>query len=307
MSEGPTPSNEGGAFNRRANLLLALGAAAGLVAAAVGLLLPSTSSFNEPPAEDVVATVNGDIILRDDYLRLLAGFEQDARNPVDDEIRQHVLDRMIEEELLVQRALALGLVQVDRRVRADLTSSLIASVVSTAEEHDPSEEELRAFYQEQAGFFERPGRLRVGQILFRVGPDEEDGTALEKARVARQALLEGEPFAEVDAEYGDAQISPIPDTLLPAMKLREYIGPSALKTAMELSPGEISEPVRSGLGFHLLKVKDATPSIRPAFEEIENQIQAEWVRRAGDRALRNYLDQLREDGDVRVFSLPGAS
>ena len=34
--------------------------------------------------------------------------------------------------------------------------------------------------------------------------------------------------------------------------------------------------------------------------EIEDLVRREWRRRAGDRALRGYLDQLREDGDVVV-------
>ena len=113
MSDRAMPSTESGPSSRRANWLLGLGAAVGLGAAAFGLLLPSEKT-QTPLAEDVVAIVNGDMILRDDYLRLLAGFERDSRNPIDENIRQHVLDRMIEEELLVQRALDLGLAQVDR-------------------------------------------------------------------------------------------------------------------------------------------------------------------------------------------------
>ncbi|MCH2186183.1 peptidylprolyl isomerase [Myxococcota bacterium] len=295
------PSTKKDSSSRRANLLLTLGAAAGLGAAAFGLLMPSDKE-PAPLSENVVAVVNGDMILRDDYLRLLAGFERDSRNPVDADIRQHVLDRMIEEELLVQRALDLGLAQVDRRVRADLTSSLIASVVSAAEEHEPTQEELRAFYREQGDFFERPGRLRVGQILFRVGPDQADGPILEKAQTARKELLAGQPFESIEAKYGDPQISPLPDTLLPGMKLREYIGPSALKAVQQLEPGQISQPVRSGMGFHLLRVVDSTPATRPPFEEIEPQIRSEWLRRAGDQALRDYLDQLRADGDVQVLT-----
>ena len=86
------------------------------------------------------------------------------------------------------------------------------------------------------------------------------------------------------------------------MKLREYIGPSALEAVLELAPGEISEPVRSGMGVHLLRLIDATPATQPSFEEIEPQIRSEWVRRAGDRALRDYLDQLRADGDVQILN-----
>lgn len=300
MESHHAPSPDSQPTSKRAGLLLGAGAAVGLFAAAYGLLDPVGTAGPQHPA-DAVAVVNGDVILQSEYERLLAGFARDSRNPVDEEARSHVLDRMIEEELLVQRALDLGLAQVDRRVRADLTSSLIASVVATAEENDPTPEELRAFYEEEAAFFTQPGRRRVEQILFRipVGADEEP--LFDKALSARQALLSGIPFDQVDAEYGDEQISPLPDTLLPAHKLREYIGPTALKATLELSPGEISQPVRSGIGLHLLRVIEAKPAVVPLYEDIEPQIRSEWVRRAGDRALRDYLDQLRADGDVQVM------
>lgn len=285
--------------SRRTRALLGIGAVLGGLIAAVGLMAPSGSSESSL-SKDVIAVVNGDIILRADYERLLAGFAQDSRNPIDDEARQHVLDRMIDEELLVQRALELGLAQVDRRVRAGLTSSLIASVVSTAEDRDPTADELRSFYQNESEFFSRPGRLRVKQILFRVPDGGDEDAVFERALLARESLLAGRSFKEVDAEYGDEQISPLPDTLLPALKIREYIGPSALQTALALTPGEISQPVRSGIGLHLLGVVDATPSVTPSFEEIESQVRNEWVRRAGDQALRDYLDQLRDEGDVQI-------
>ena len=249
--------------------------------------------------------MNGEVLRRDAYERLLAGFASDSRNPIDETVRQHILDRMIEEELLVQRALGLGLAEVDRRVRANLTSSLIDSVVSGAEEREPSSDELREFYAEEAQFFVRPGRYRVDQILFRIPYNEEGDRALERAQAARRALNAGEPFDEVASRLGDSQISPLPDTLLPAMKLREYVGPTALDAVLELEPGEISPPVRSGIGVHLLRLIDAQPAVSPAFEEIETQIRSEYVRRAGDRALRTYLDQLREESDVVIALSPG--
>ncbi len=296
----PTPSGS----DRRALWLLGLGVASGLWMAAYGIVAPGSSTPTDIPP-DAVATVNGEVLRRDAYERLLAGFASDSRNPIDEKIRRHILDRMIEEELLVQRALGLGLAEVDRRVRANLTSSLIDSVVSGAEEREPSSDELREFYAEEAAFFVRPGRYRVDQILFRIPYNEEGDRALERAQVARRALNAGEPFDEVASRLGDSQISPLPDTLLPAMKLREYLGPTALGAVLELEPGEISPPVRSGIGVHLLRLIDARPTVSPPFEEIEIQIQSEYVRRAGDRALRTYLDQLREESDVVIALSPG--
>lgn len=285
--------------DRRARRMLALGAVAGLLMAGYGILAPARTPAPEMPA-DAIALVNGEVLRRDVYERLVAGFERDSRNPVDDRVRLHILDRMIEEELLVQRALALGLAAVDRRVRADLTSSLIDSVVSDAEEHEPSSEQLRDFYAEQAPFFSRPGRYRVEQVLFRVPYADEGRDAQEKARAARAALDAGQPFAEVAGQFGDEEISPVPDALLPPMKLREYLGPTAVEALLELEPGEVSQPVRSGVGFHLLRLVEMRPPSTPPFEEIESQVYHEYVRRLGDQALRSYLDQLRQEGSVVI-------
>jgi len=219
-----------------------------------------------------------------------------------------VLDRMIDEELLVQRAVELGLVEVDRRVRADLTSNLIQSVVTSAEEREPSQADLETFYTEESAFFTRPGRLRVRQIYFRLGPnggDDEDQDQNEekvapRAIAAVTALRARRDFDEVRKRFGDREVSPIPDALLPALKLREYVGPSVTEAALGLEVGEISDPIRSGTGLHILQLVDLEPTRTPPFEEVEAQVRTEWRRRRGDRALREYLDGLRSDGDVVV-------
>ena len=286
--------------SRRAQWLLALGAAAGLAAATFGLMTPGAGpATGELPAE-AVASVNGALIRRADYERLLAGLASDSRNPIDDEARRHVLDRMIDEELLVQRAVELGLVEVDRRVRADLTSNLIQSVVSSAEEGEPTRSELEAFYAEEGEFFMRPGRLRVRQIYFRLGPDGDEDAVAPRIVAAMTALRAERPFDEVRERFGDREVSPIPDALLPALKLREYVGPTVTEAALAMEVGEISDPIRSGTGIHILQLVDGEANRQPRFDEVESQVRTEWRRRRGDQALRSYLDGLREDGDVVV-------
>jgi hypothetical protein len=286
-----------GRRERRALWLLAAGSGLGLLLAAYGLL-DSGAAVSAGIPENAVAVVNGAVIDRADYMRLLAGLENDSRNPIDDAARRHVLDRMIDEELLVQRAVELGLVEVDRRVRAGLTSSLIASVVNDAEDRPPDPGELRAFYAAEKDFFTQPGRLRVQQIFFRVPRGTDARDAIARAAAARAEIAAGASFESVAESRGDDPISDIPDALLPALKLREYIGPSALERAMALAVGEVSEPVQSGVGVHLLRLVDRREPVTPEFESIAPQVEAEWRRRAGDRALREYLDTLRSQADV---------
>ncbi|MCZ6465010.1 MAG: peptidylprolyl isomerase [Proteobacteria bacterium] len=296
MSEADDPQ-----ARRRVTALLAIAAALGLGLAATGLLTGVPDDGDGLP-EGSVARVNDVLIRAEKFERLVAGLESDTRQPVDERARRHVLDRMIDEELLVQRGLALGLPQVDRRVRADLTSALIDSVVSSVEDRDPAEGELAAFFEVHRDFFTRPGRARVRQIFFRARDAAEEARSRASAAEARRRLLDGEPFEVVRKELGDVEISPVPDAYLPATKLREYLGPTALRSALDLEVGEIGEPVRSGTGVHLIQLVGREPRRVPDLEQALPQVRAEWKRRLGDDALRAYLDDLREDAQVVTAS-----
>ena len=279
--------------------VLGLGALMGVLAAAYGLIVSGGADALQP---GIAATVNGIAIDQEGYERLVAGLDADTREPVTPELRRRVLDRMIDEELLVQRGLELGLAESDRRVRADITTAMIRSVVLEAEDDPPSEADLTTFYSEESGFFTQPGRIRVGQVFFRVPASTTEAAVKARAMAARESLLGGEVLDVVRKEAGDAEVSPVPDALLPPAKLREYIGPTALRSVMALeltdSASAISEPVRSGTGYHVFVLREREHERVPPFAEIREQVRAEWVRRAGDRALRDYLDRLRREADV---------
>ncbi|MEN8159279.1 MAG: peptidylprolyl isomerase [Myxococcota bacterium] len=289
--------------SRRPLLWLAGGAAAGVALAAWGLLGTGASGAALP--DGIVASVNGALIRTDDWARLVEGVESDTREKASPELRRRVLDRMIDEELLVQRAVELGLVDTDRRVRADLTQAMIQSIVVETQDEAPEPEELRRFYEEEAAFFTQPGRVRAAQVFFRVRGLAEEETSAARAGKAHARLVAGQPLPDVRAELGDEEVSPLPDALLPPAKLREYVGPTALRAVMALDPGAVSEPVRSGTGYHVFVLVEREEPALPPLDEIEPHVRAEWVRRAGDRALRGYLDDLREQAAVMtVDALP---
>lgn len=291
----PSGTSEG----RRALGMLAVGAVVGLALAAHGLIADDVRRTDALP-KGVVARVNGSDILTDDYLRLVAGLERDTRESADAKVRRHVLDRMIDEEVLVQRGLELGLAESDRRIRANVTAAMIRSILVEVEDQQPDPEELRAFYAGQRDFFTQPGRMRVHQLFFRVPDPAQQEAVFERARRVRAAIAPGQLVSELRDEFGDPEISPLPDALLPAAKLREYLGPTALRAVLELEVGEVSPPVRSGTGYHLLQLVEHEPPRTPEFSEIESQVRNEWQRRAGDRALRGYLDALRESAEIVI-------
>jgi len=278
--------------------LLAAGAALG-IGLAVASLLDLGGAAAELPATDV-AEVNGVPIRTADYLRAIAALASDRRGELSDADKRHVLDRLVDEELLVQYGVDLGLMRSDRRVRADLVTTVLAAQVASVEGLEPSPREIERFYEANRDFFATPGRLRVGAIWFGDGAAQDRGAALQRAGEAARALRGGEAFAAVRDRLGDPQVAPIPDSLLPPAKVREYAGPSVARALREMAVGAVSDPIEVGGGVYVVVLREAEPGGAPPLAEIEAQVRAEMQRRAGDDAVRDTLERLRADADLRM-------
>lgn len=298
MASMAAPTSRRAPAERRALVLLAAGAVIGLAVAAVGLMRDASAAGGLPAG--AVASVNGELVRVEEYERAVEALASDRRDPLGEADKRHVLDRLLDEELLVQRGLELGFARHDRRVRGDIVSAVIQVIVQQAEATQPDDAAIERFYRENQQYFARTGRLFVRQVLVRVRSGDEEESARQRAEQAASRLRAGEPFESVNEELGDAQVALLPADYLPAIKLREYVGPTATRVAMQLEPGGVSDPVRSASGYHVLLLVDREEGSIPPLSEIAGEVEAEMVRRAGDTALRRYLDELRERADVRV-------
>jgi len=286
---------------RRGTLLLVVGAAAGVVIAASGVAERRANSAMHIP-DDAVATVNGEPIRRVDYQRALAAFASDRRDGrLDDDLRRRVLDRLIDEELLVQRGLELRLAARDPMVRRNLSAAVIALLVARAEDDaaNPSEEALRAFYNANQHYFRHPDQLRVEEMLFTTKQSGSTAAAGQRALAAHSRLASGDSFAAVRASADEAT-APLPGALLPVGKLREYIGPSATRAVAALEPGQWTEPLTGVSSHRILRLVERRPvGLRP-YDEVRKLVAEEFRRSAGDSRVRAVLDERRTIADVAI-------
>jgi hypothetical protein len=295
--------NSGG--GPRSRRLLMIGAAVGLLLGIAGILEKGPASYERVP-DSAAALVNGVAIEADEFERAVGLLAADSKNPIGAAEREHVLNRLIEEELLVQRARELGVDQHDRRVRSLLVRQMIDSIVADAQPDEPSRRELEAFYGKNQNYFARTGRIWVDPLRFTARPGKPAPEALERAREATERLRDGDDPAKVKQGLADPWIIPFPRGLLPPTKLREYLGPTPTRKALTLGDGEVSDPVRGGSAYYVLRLIEATPGHVPPLVQVEKEVRSEMQRRAGDTALRSYLDDLRARGDVRVGDVLGA-
>jgi len=279
----------------RARGLLGAGAALGIALAAVGLVRGGTLPGDALESGEV-ARVNGVPIPGDELERMLGALEADKRNPVAEADRARVLARLVDEELLVQRAVEIGLVDSEPGVRKALVQALVDSVVAEAESEEPDPTALRRFYEENRDYFGAGERIRVERLVFRAG--SKRGEPAGRAREARRALAEGRPLEAVAAELADEPLVPVPASALPASKLREYLGDDLARQALAASEGVWSEPLASAEGVQILRVAERQRAESAPFDAVAAQVAAEWRRRQGDRALREYLDFLRAQAEI---------
>jgi len=270
---------------RLINILLILGVFIGVSLA----LFSSIRDTNFNNSRDWAARIGGAEISKEKYLLQLEGLNSDKRVPLNKEDKAFVLERMIEEELLIQRAKDLGMFSTNTMIRGTVVQQMINMIISESSFDIVSNSELELFYEKNKGFFTNADRLRLKQIYF----SEEKGSALKKAENLYLELIKGKSIDEIDGE-GDKSALEVPDVLMTLAKVREYIGPSLMQVAKMLQPGEFTTPKKVIGGYKiivLLERKDASP---PKFEFIRERVKSEYKKRKDDQALRDYLNKLKK-------------
>lgn len=286
---------------KRARRWLALGAAVGIALAVRGVVRPARAApANGALPANAVALVGDAPITQDEYARAVAAVEADRRDHrADAELRRHVLDRLVEEELLVQGALEIGLPTRDSRLRGQIATAMLDGVVG-GPAPAPDDATLRAFHASHAASFTRRGRVQIAALFFR-----GDG-ARARAEIARARLVAGEPYAVVVTE-ADPIAVPIPSGALPLAKLADYVGPAVTSAVDALAVGGLTPVIAVAAaeerGAWVARLDARQDGELASFEVVRGEVLAELRREQDDRRLREWLDRRR--GATRVVVREG--
>jgi PPIC-type PPIASE domain len=255
-----------------------------LIAGCAGLIAALLGAIGAPRLErtgDAAAIVNGAPIPRDALARAVLALENDSRNPVTPARQAAVLERLIEEELLVQRGVALGLAETDFAARRALVQSVLQLALAERSGAEPGEQELRRFYRDNAGFFAPAGRFAASVVFLTAGANPR------RIEAVRTALLRGERVS------GDATAIPMPRGALSQAEWARFIGADAAAAAARLAPGEVSAPIAASGGLFILRLEGFAAAPAPPYEAVADQVRSEYDRRADEAAARAYIERLK--------------
>jgi len=155
-----------------------------------------------------------------------------------------------------------------------------------------TEEALRAFYEDNLDRYTSIERRRASHILVTSSGDDAADEA--KARAAYDRAVAGEDFAGLAAELSQDPGSAQQGGDLGWAERGNFVAPFA-DAMWSLKPGEISAPVRTEFGWHVIKLDGVEAGEVRSFEEVRGEIEPEYRRSESERLFGDLQDQLDTD------------
>ena len=289
--------------------------------------------------EEIVAWVNDDIITRSDFEHReqeaaqelygkLAGEELDRKIA---ETRAGLLKDLISERLLTQRAERLydmkkmrdsllknfkeqqkvatdqeleKLLKEEGMTLEDLRRRLVEynaprSVIQyeVRDKVSVGDAEVEAYYREHSSELAAPEQVTFREIVF-LAEGRGAEKALDEANQAVVRLRAGEDFAKLAGEKSEAASRDRGGLLGPFR--RGELNPEIEKVAFSLPVGQISDPIVTGHGAHVIRVESRAEARVPPLEEVREKITDRLEEERFRKNLTDYLQKLWAGADIEV-------
>ena len=165
-----------------------------------------------------------------------------------------------------------------------------------------SDSDAEDFYKKNPDKFKKPEEVRASHILVKVEADAKPEVVVEKQKAAQKIadrVKKGEDFAALAK-----QISEDPSAKENSGDLdfftREAMVPEFSKAAFAMKKGEISDPVRSEFGYHVIKVTDRKDAETLSFDKVKPQLVAFLEKQKKQEAISKVLEDVRAKADVKI-------
>ena len=164
-----------------------------------------------------------------------------------------------------------------------------------------TEEEARQYYRAHPEEFMKPTMITVREITVLVPSEARSGeqvvnaavdeAALEKVKSAKARALKGEDFAALVAEMSQSG-SKANGGLIGPLNINE-LAEGLQKMLAPLKTGDIAEPIRTPVGYQLLKVELKEEATVEPFEAVKNDVSMKVQQERGQAEMLKFVEALR--------------
>jgi parvulin-like peptidyl-prolyl isomerase len=284
----------------------------------------------------IVTRTQYDKRLRDGYFEIEQTVPPAQQAAKRDELRKTLLNDLISELLIKDRADRLGMsvspdeirdgiqrlkqqynistdkafeesLQKSGMSRADMESrlrdSLLTQKVFSRElrnRDEMSDKDLRERYDREKEHYRLPERARLREIII-VRPDDATKAAAAQQHadsLAAQARVAGADFAKLAAVSSEVSTKDKGGDL--GEVARGELLPELDKAVFNSAAGAVLGPIATKSGWHILKVEQRLPSELPAFESVKDRLRRDASDETFQRDYKAYIDRLRKDAFIQI-------
>ena len=244
------------------------------------------------------------VITEDDLRQMSVQWLAQGRPALTRQEWQSLIERKVREEVLYREALALGLDRDDTIIKRRLVQKMDFLAEDLAGLMEPTTEVLEAWYSENAERFALPPRATFRHVYF--SPDRRGARAGDDARRALVLVSGNGSDAAATAAVGDPfMFQNYYGDRTPAQVAASF-GPGFAERLFQQSPGQWQGPIESGYGWHLVHVESITPGRIPVFEEVQDDVERDWINAQRREAKRRIYEQMRANYEVELLEAPPA-
>jgi peptidyl-prolyl cis-trans isomerase C len=240
----------------------------------------------------VLANVNGKDIekgIYQAYLKYKRIPEQDNK------ANEHALSGYLEREGLADAILKQNLLdplQIETEVNEFKKQMLISRYFERFLSNNVNETAMRNFYAENTDRYQSK-KVHVAHVLIRANPkmsEQKRQALLTKAQEVYSKAMSSEDFAKLAEQYSDDTLSAKKGGDLGWIS-ETSIDPAFVKAAFSLKKDEISQPIATSFGFHVIKVIDEAQVVKKPYESVKGDIRFE-LRQQAKKAEMDRLKSL---------------
>ena len=237
--------------------------------------------------QNVVATIGNEEISLDEVKAFVAGVPQLAELPFE-QVYPNILEMIINDKVIASGAKRSGIPkdpQIKKMIKAAEDQIIAQAYLAKKIEKTLTEADVRAAYDEEVKNFKPDEEIHARHILVLTEKQAQDLLIQLKAG-ADFGLLADQKSIDKNAPQGDL-----------GYFTKEMMIPEFAEAVFAMKKGQLSAPVHTPYGWHIILVEDRRPTQPPAFEQVKEQMQ----RLAVEKKVPEILAAERQYQKVRVL------
>ncbi len=244
-------------------------------------------------------TVTKEIVVSSQQVQLLSSlWEKQWRRPPTPQELDGLVQSFIREEVLYREALAMGLDKDDTVVRRRLAQKIEFLAQDLATQIEPSDQELRTFFEEHPEVFEEPALITFTHVYINI--DRHGDRSFDVAdEVLAKLRADGDP-----SQLGDRFMLQRDYLRKSPAEVARHFGSQFAAEVFELEKGEWQGPVQSGYGLHLVLVDSQEEPYLPSLEDVRTLVRDEFMSFRRREVDELFYSRLREGYEITIEEEP---